>query len=114
MPRVKSRIPRKFWGRSFVNLWKFPDLTRSSQMSEHHAHDEHQPAIHHHHDCGNLFGCGDEKGTGVLREDIKDAAVTRRTSDRLLHMDELNQESLDDHLSARGRSRRTLLRASSF
>ena len=28
----------------------------------------------HHHDCGNLFGCGEEKGTGVFREDIKDAA----------------------------------------
>ena len=31
-----------------------------------------QPA--HHHDCSNLFGCGDEKGIGVLREDFKDAA----------------------------------------
>jgi acetamidase/formamidase len=83
-------------------------------MSEHHAHDENQPVSHHHHDCGNLFGCGDEKGTGVLREDIKDAAVTRRTSDRLLHMDEIDQENLDGYLGARGRSRRTLLRASSF
>ena len=68
----------------------------------------------HHHDCSNLFGCGDEKGTGVLREDIKDAAFTRRAADRLLHMDEMDQEQLDGYLSARGRSRRTLLRASSF
>jgi acetamidase/formamidase len=68
----------------------------------------------HHHDCGNLFGCGDEKGTGVLREDIKDSALTCRTFDRLLHMDEVNQEHLDGYLSARGRSRRTLLRASGF
>jgi acetamidase/formamidase len=83
-------------------------------MSEPHSHDERQPAIHHHHDCGNLFGCGDEKGTGVLREDIKDAAVARRTSDRLLHMDEINQENFDGYLSTRGRSRRALLRASSF
>lgn len=83
-------------------------------MSEHHAHDEDQPAMHHHHDCGNLFGCGDEKGTGILREDIKDAALTRRTSDRLLHMDEIDQENFDGYLSARGRGRRTLLRASSF
>jgi acetamidase/formamidase len=87
-------------------------------MPEHndHVHDdaqEMQPQTHH-HDCGNLFGCGDEKGTGVLREDIKDAALTRRTSDRLLHMDEMSQEQLDGYLSARGRSRRTLLRASSF
>lgn len=83
-------------------------------MSEHHAHDENQPAIHQHHDCGNLFGCGDEKGTGIFREDIKDAAVTPRISDRLLHMDEVNQESLGGYLTSRGRSRRTLLRASSF
>jgi len=31
--------------------------------------DDHTPV--HNHDCGNLFGCGDEKGTGVIREDIK-------------------------------------------
>jgi acetamidase/formamidase len=68
----------------------------------------------HHHDCGNLFGCGEEKGTGVLREDIKDAAWTPRASDRLLHMDEMDQEKLDSYLSARGRSRRALLRASTF
>ncbi|HEY6306864.1 MAG TPA: acetamidase/formamidase family protein [Candidatus Angelobacter sp.] len=87
-------------------------------MPEHndHVHDDAQamePHAHH-HDCGNLFGCGDEKGTGVLREDIKDAAWTRHASDRLLHMDEMSQEDLDGYLSARGRSRRTLLRASSF
>src|SRR5262245_16701039 len=68
----------------------------------------------HLHDCGNFFGCGDAKGTGILREDIKDAAFTRRAADRLLHMDEMDQEQLDGYLSARGHSRRTLLRASSF
>ena len=73
-----------------------------------------KPEHPHHHDCGNLFGCGDEQGTGVLREDIKDVAWTRRSADRLLHMDEMDQEQLDCYLSARGRSRRTLLRASSF
>jgi len=83
-------------------------------MPTHHAPDEHQPVSHYHHDCGNLFGCGDEKGTGILREDLKDVALTRRTSDRLLHMDEINQETLDGHLTARGRGRRELLRASSF
>lgn len=79
-------------------------------------HDEHngEEAPIPHHDCGNLFGCGDEKGTGIVREDIKDAAVTRRSSDRLLHMDEVDQENLDGYLTARGRSRRSLLRASSF
>ena len=77
------------------------------QSGEHAAH-------RHHHFCGNLFGCGEEQGTGVLREDIKDAAYTRRTADRLLHMDEVNQERFDGFLSARGRSRRRLLRASTF
>ncbi len=81
---------------------------------DHGAHEQATTTHSHHHDCGNLFGCGDEKGTGVLREDIKDAAWTRRASDRLLHMDEMNPEQLDGYLDARGRSRRTLLRASSF
>jgi len=67
-----------------------------------------------HHDCGNLFGCGDEKGTGVIREDIKDAAFSKRAADRLLHMDEVEQERMDGFLTARGRLRRQLLRASSF
>jgi len=68
----------------------------------------------HRHDCGNLFGCGDEKGTGVIREDIKDAAFGKRAKDCLLHMDQVNQERLDGFLTARGRLRRQLLRASSF
>jgi hypothetical protein len=68
----------------------------------------------HRHYCGNLFGCGEEKGTGVFREDIKGAAFTKRAQDRLLHMDEVNQERLDVYLTARGLSRRRLLRASSF
>jgi hypothetical protein len=72
-----------------------------------------QPQFTHHH-CGNLFGCAEEKGTGVLREDIKDAAFTPRVADRLLHMDEMNQERLDGYLTARGQSRRSMLRASSF
>jgi acetamidase/formamidase len=72
----------------------------------HHAHQDHA--------CANLFGCGDEKGTGVLREDIKDAAFRKRPADRLLHMDDVDQATLDGYLSARGRSRRSLMRASSF
>jgi acetamidase/formamidase len=50
----------------------------------------------------------------VLREDIKDAAMTKRVADRLTHMDEVDQERLDSYLTARGRSRRNLLRASGF
>jgi acetamidase/formamidase len=77
-------------------------------------HDHEDQATYGHHDCGNLFGCGDERGTGVLREDIKDAAFNQRATDRLLHMDEVDQEKLDGYLTTRGRSRRELLRASSF
>ncbi|HEX3520510.1 MAG TPA: hypothetical protein VHT52_00235, partial [Stellaceae bacterium] len=61
-----------------------------------------------------MFGCGDEKGTGVIREDIKDGAFDRRTADRLLHMNEVERERLDGFLSERGRARRQLLQASSF
>src|SRR5438552_6935904 len=86
-------------------------------MAHQHDHDHEDgadPAAHHHHDCGNLFGCGDEKGTGIVREDLNDAALTPRRADRLLHGDELDQENLDGYLAARGRARRQLLRASSF
>ena len=77
-----------------------------------HSHDEQTSPQHHH--CGNLFGCGDENGTGVIREDIKDAAVSARAADRLTHMDEMDRDRLDGFLTARGRLRRQLLRASSF
>lgn len=66
------------------------------------------------HACGDLFGCGEEKGTGVVRDDIAQAAFQHRTRDRLLHMDEIDRERLDGFLSARGASRRMLLRTSSF
>jgi len=66
------------------------------------------------HACGGLFGCGDEQGIGVVREDIKDAAFERRAADRLWHMDEVDQGQVDGFLTARGRARRKLLQASSF
>jgi acetamidase/formamidase len=66
------------------------------------------------HACGGLFGCGDEKGIGIVREDIKDGAFDARAADRLLHMDQVEQERLDGFLTTRGRARRQLLRASSF
>jgi acetamidase/formamidase len=81
-------------------------------MSEN--HDQATEHTHDDHACGSFFGCGDEKGTGVLREDIKDAAFGKRSADRLLHMDEVDQQTLDAYLTARGRSRRELMRASSF
>lgn len=81
-------------------------------MSEAHD-DETQPAPQP-HACGGLFGCGEENGTGIFREDIKDAAFDNRIADRLLHMDEVDQERLDAYLSTRGRLRRKFLGASSF
>jgi acetamidase/formamidase len=75
---------------------------------------ENQPAPVHHHQCGNLFGCGDEKGTGVVREDIAQGSIPHRSMDRLLHRDEIDQGSLDTFLTDRGRYRRKLLQASSF
>ncbi len=80
---------------------------------DHQPDHENRPQLKH-HSCGNLFGCGEVQGTGVFREDLKDAAFTKRAADRLLHMEEMNQEQLDGFLTARGRSRRQLLRASSF
>ena len=74
---------------------------------------ENQPHSHP-HPCGNLFGCGEENGTGVWRENVKDAAFTRGAADRLLHMDQMNQAQIDGYLTARGRSRRRLLGASTF
>jgi acetamidase/formamidase len=82
-------------------------------MSEH-AHELHHQHHHDHSCCANLFGCGDEKGTGIIREDIKDAVYDKRASDRLLNMDEVDQESFDGYLSARGRWRRKFLQASTF
>jgi len=83
-------------------------------MADLHQGDGGDAAATPHHECGSLFGCGDEMGTGVLREDVKDRAFDRRAADRLLHMDEVDQERFDGYLSARGRARRQLLRASTF
>jgi hypothetical protein len=70
---------------------------------------EHTPQHCDHRSCANFFGCGDVKGIGIFREDIKDGAFDSRASDRLLHMDEVDQENLDNYLSARGRWRRKFL-----
>ena len=82
-------------------------------MEHQHDHSSESQTPAHDHNCG-LFGCGDEKGTGIIREDIKHGAFDKRTADRLLHMDEIDQARFDGVLTARGRVRRQLLRASSF
>src|ERR1700749_1077498 len=83
-------------------------------MAHRHEHEHEGGWPVHKHTWGGRLGCGHEKGTGVIREDIKDGAFDKRAADRLLHMDEVQQEQLDGFLSARGRARRQLLRASSF
>jgi hypothetical protein len=81
-------------------------MTHDHQQEDGHYchHDEDAHARGHHHDCDNLFGCGDEKGTGIIREDIKDGAVAPRSADRLLHMDEVDQERFDGYLRRAARS----------
>jgi hypothetical protein len=64
-------------------------------MAHQHDHQGQGKTPAHHHECGGLFGCGDEKGTGVLREDIADGAFNQRAADRLLHMEAVEQERLD-------------------
>ena len=81
-------------------------------MSEH-CHDGHEHGSQH-RACANLFGCGDEQGTGIIREDIKDAVFQKRTADTLLHMERGQSGKTRRYLSARGRGRRKFLQASSF
>ena len=50
-------------------------------MSENHGNGNEHAHLHH-HACADLFGCGDEKGTGIIREDIKDTAFDNRASRR--------------------------------
>ena len=66
------------------------------------------------HHCGGLFGCGEEIGCGVLREDLGAGALDKDATDRLQRGHPLDPERLDSYLTARGRRRRQLLRASGF
>src|SRR5689334_587753 len=86
---------------------------REYSMPQQHNHESQSRPLGHGHDCGGLFGCGEEKGAGVIRADIKEHAFDKRAADRLLHMGEVDQEQFDGFLTARGRARRQLLRASS-
>ena len=64
------------------------ETTIEASMAHRHDDQREGEAPAHNHNCGGLFGCGDEKGTGVVREDIKAGAFDKRTADRLLHMDD--------------------------
>ncbi|HUN28405.1 MAG TPA: twin-arginine translocation signal domain-containing protein, partial [Alphaproteobacteria bacterium] len=68
----------------------------------------------HSHHCGALFGCGEERGTGVVRQDLAEWSYTPRAADRLTHMDHIDRGTFDGYLTARGRSRRDLLKSSAF
>jgi acetamidase/formamidase len=83
-------------------------------MSQDPEVNEYVPQDRYHHSCASLFGCADQKGVGIFREDVKDRAFDSRASDRLLYMDEVDRESFGNYLSARGRWRRKFLKASSF
>jgi hypothetical protein len=87
---------------------------RATVIAQERNHQAEVRTFAHRHHCSSLFGCGDENGPGILREDIKESATDRHIADRLLHRDEVDQQQLDDDLSARGRRRRQLLQASSF
>ncbi len=68
----------------------------------------------HRHECGSFFGCGEEQGQGVLRQDLVERSYDARAADRLTHMDEIDRGTFDGYLTARGRSRRDLLKSSAF
>ncbi len=65
----------------------------------------------HKHDafCGGLFGCGEDSGRRYQVEpEAVDAALTPKTRDRLGHMDEIDQETLEPFLASYHVSRRRL------
>ncbi len=70
-----------------------------------HASDPH---VHDTHPCA-LSGCGDVTGTGQVRDEAAAQIYRGRQRDRLEHMDELNQDALEQFLAARGRDRREFL-----
>jgi acetamidase/formamidase len=57
-----------------------------------------------------MFGCGESFGRGfVLRDEIMEASAGSGQMDRLRHLGDLERDSLDEALDARGRDRRSLL-----
>jgi acetamidase/formamidase len=58
-----------------------------------------------------MFGCGGGDRNFRFHDDLTDAILDRRQRDRLRHLDGLDQGTLDGFLTARGRERRSLLKA---
>jgi acetamidase/formamidase len=58
-----------------------------------------------------MFGCGEPQATFLFGDEPREAVLTGRQTDRLLHMDGLNRSAIGEFLQRRGRSRRSLLRA---
>ena len=72
--------------------------------------DSHAGARAPRHEC-LLSGCGAEQGIGRVPDEAVDAAYTGPVRDRLERREEIDHDTLDRFLSARGRERRTLIRA---
>lgn len=61
-----------------------------------------------------LFGCGEIEGKVRAGDPLHEHLVTRRTADRLQHMEELEQQTLDAFREARHTERRDVLRTGGF
>ncbi len=60
----------------------------------------------------SFFGCGTVEGTARIGDSLADAVAGGRERRRLFHMEELDADTLDRVLTARGRERRASLKAS--
>ena len=58
-----------------------------------------------------LSGCGGTLGTGCAPDEAMNELYRGRARDRLEHSDEINRAVVEEFLAARGRERRTLLKA---
>jgi len=104
----------------FARLWHSLDATalsfrdkRAKNAQAAGRQDHHQKSQRPSSPLRKSLGCGEEQGTGVVRKTSK-SRLLPPLFDRLLHMDEMDQEALDGYLQRSSRSRRRLLRASSF
>lgn len=74
------------------------------------AHDhDHETGSPHGGTC-SLSGCGEVEASTRFDDESTKATVAGRQEDRLLHMDEIDQKTMDEFLTARGRERRSALK----